>query len=120
MNSERSSGFLIAMGQRIARWRKELRLTQETVAERMGVSLQTVSCFELGKKSDPPRKLGQPLPRAGRIAGLSAHRRGAAPNAQPHRRAALPPDGRGSRIGRAADLPPVARRIGRPGLTFSL
>lgn len=57
MNSERSSDLLIAMGQRIARRRKELRLTQETVAERMGVSLQTVSCFELGKKAIRPENL---------------------------------------------------------------
>lgn len=58
MNSERSSDLLIAMGQRIARRRKELRLTQETVAERMGVSLQTVSCFELGKKAIRSEDLG--------------------------------------------------------------
>lgn len=57
MNSERSSDLLIAMGQRIARRRKELKLTQETVAERMGVSLQTVSCFELGKKAIRPENL---------------------------------------------------------------
>lgn len=49
--------FLINMGQRIAKRRKELHLTQEQLAEKMGVSLQTVSCIELGKKAIRPENL---------------------------------------------------------------
>lgn len=51
------SMFLIEMGSRIAMRRKELRLTQEQLAEKMGVSLQTVSCIELGKKAARPENL---------------------------------------------------------------
>ena len=46
-----SDSFLVDMGIRIARRRKEMGLTQEQLAERIGVSLQTISCIELGKKS---------------------------------------------------------------------
>lgn len=49
--------FLVNMGVRIAQRRKELRLTQEQLAEKMGVSLQTVSCIELGKKAVRPENL---------------------------------------------------------------
>ena len=51
--------FLADMGSRIAKRRKELHLTQETVADRMGVSLQTVSCIELGKKAIRPDNLAK-------------------------------------------------------------
>ena len=49
--------FLINMGVRIAQQRKELKLTQEQLAEKMGVSLQTISCIELGKKAVRPENL---------------------------------------------------------------
>ena len=49
--------FLSNMGSRIAQRRKELHLTQEQLAEKMGVSLQTVSCIELGKKAIRPENL---------------------------------------------------------------
>ena len=49
--------FLTEMGVRIAKRRKELRFTQEQLAEAMGVSLQTVSCIELGKKAIRPENL---------------------------------------------------------------
>ena len=49
--------FLTNMGSRIALRRKELHLTQEQVAESMGVSLQTISCIELGKKAIRPENL---------------------------------------------------------------
>lgn len=49
--------FLADMGSRIALQRKALRLTQEQLAEKMGVSLQTVSCIELGKKAIRPENL---------------------------------------------------------------
>lgn len=45
------------MGLRISGRRKELNITQEKLAERMGVSLQTISCIELGKKAIRPENL---------------------------------------------------------------
>lgn len=51
--------FLIEMGQRVAARRKEMGLTQEQTAERMNVSLQTVSCVELGKKAIRPENLAK-------------------------------------------------------------
>lgn len=49
--------FLVNMGIRIAQRRKALRMTQEQLAEKMGVSLQTISCIELGKKAVRPENL---------------------------------------------------------------
>lgn len=49
--------FLVNMGVRIAQRRKELHWTQEQLAEKMGVSLQTVSNIELGKKAVRPENL---------------------------------------------------------------
>ena len=49
--------FLVNMGVRIAQRRKELRLTQEQLAEKMGLSLQSISCIELGKKAIRPENL---------------------------------------------------------------
>ncbi|MBQ8558399.1 MAG: helix-turn-helix transcriptional regulator [Tyzzerella sp.] len=49
--------FLTNMGMRISQRRKELLLTQEQLAEKMGVSLQTISCIELGKKAIRPENL---------------------------------------------------------------
>lgn len=49
--------FLNNMGARITQRRKELQLTQEQLAEKMGVSLQTISCIELGKKAVRPENL---------------------------------------------------------------
>lgn len=49
--------FLTNMGMRISQRRKELLLTQEQLAEKMGVSLQTISCIELGKKAIRPQNL---------------------------------------------------------------
>lgn len=49
--------FLEKMGLRIAGRRKELRMTQEQLAEKMGVSLQTISNIELGKKAVRPQNL---------------------------------------------------------------
>ena len=52
-----NDAFLVQMGIRIAQRRKELHLTQEKLADKMGVSLQTVSCIELGKKAVRPENL---------------------------------------------------------------
>lgn len=49
--------FLETMGLRIAGRRKELHMTQEQLAEKMGVSLQTISNIELGKKAVRPQNL---------------------------------------------------------------
>lgn len=49
--------FLFEMGKRIAERRKALHKTQEQVAEEMGISLQSVSCIELGKKAIRPDNL---------------------------------------------------------------
>ena len=52
-----NSIFLINMGQRIAARRKELDMTQEQLAEKLGLSLQSISCIELGKKAVRPENL---------------------------------------------------------------
>lgn len=52
-----NNNFLSDMGMRISERRKELNLTQEKLAEKMGVSLQTISCIELGKKAIRPENL---------------------------------------------------------------
>ena len=49
--------FLVDMGLRISRQRKAVNMTQEQLADKMGVSLQTVSCIELGKKAVRPENL---------------------------------------------------------------
>ena len=43
--------LLVGIGQRIASARKAKNLTQEQLAERSGVSYQTISSAELNKKS---------------------------------------------------------------------
>ena len=53
----RNDVFLNKMGIRIAARRKELHMTQEHLADQMGVSLQTISCIELGKKAIRPENL---------------------------------------------------------------
>ena len=49
--------FLADMGNRISKLRKELRMTQEQVAEAMNISIQSLSCIELGKKAIRPENL---------------------------------------------------------------
>lgn len=49
--------FLIDMGNRISKRRKELKLTQEQLAESVNLSLQSISCIELGKKAIRPDNL---------------------------------------------------------------
>lgn len=49
--------FLIEMGKRIAAVRKKSKMTQEQVAEKIDVSLQTVSNVELGRKAIRPENL---------------------------------------------------------------
>lgn len=51
--------FLREMGQRIMVRRKGLQLTQEELAERMGVSTQMISNLELGKKAIRPENLSR-------------------------------------------------------------
>jgi len=47
------------MGQRIAARRKALRMTQEELAEELGVSTQMISNLELGKKAIRPDNLSR-------------------------------------------------------------
>ena len=49
--------LLIEMGKRISDRRRELGLTQVQVAEQVGLSLQSISCIELGKKAVRPENL---------------------------------------------------------------
>lgn len=49
--------FLVDMGNRIASRRRELQFTQERLAEEVGISLQSISCIELGKKAIRPQNL---------------------------------------------------------------
>ena len=53
------SEFLKAMGQRIMVRRKALRLTQEELSEKLGVSTQMISNLELGKKAIRPDNLAK-------------------------------------------------------------
>lgn len=49
--------ILKGMGERIYNCRKLLKLTQEELAEKMGVSTQMISNLELGKKAIRPENL---------------------------------------------------------------
>lgn len=49
--------LLREIGQRINNRRKELKLTQEQLAEKMEVSVQMISNLELGKKAIRPENL---------------------------------------------------------------
>lgn len=51
--------FLKEMGQRIMVRRKSLRITQEELAEKLGVSTQMISNLELGKKAIRPENLAK-------------------------------------------------------------
>ena len=51
--------FLKEMGQRIIVRRKSLRMTQEELAEKLGVSTQMISNLELGKKAIRPENLAK-------------------------------------------------------------
>lgn len=53
------SEFLKEMGQRIMIRRKSLRMTQEELSEKMGVSTQMISNLELGKKAIRPENLAK-------------------------------------------------------------
>lgn len=53
------SVFLKDMGQRIMVRRKSMRMTQEELAEKLGVSTQMISNLELGKKAIRPENLAK-------------------------------------------------------------
>lgn len=53
----RDEKLLKEIGSRINARRKELRLTQEQLAEQMDVSIQMISNLELGKKAIRPENL---------------------------------------------------------------
>ena len=52
-----SGNVLKDMGERIYKRRKALKLTQEELAEQVGVSTQMISNLELGKKAIRPENL---------------------------------------------------------------
>jgi len=52
-----SDNVLKDMGERIYKRRKALKLTQEELAEQVGVSTQMISNLELGKKAIRPENL---------------------------------------------------------------
>lgn len=52
-----SKQVLCDMGERILQRRKQLRLTQEALADRMEVSTQMISYVELGRKAIRPENL---------------------------------------------------------------
>ncbi len=60
--------FLKTMGQRIMVRRKAQRMTQEELAEKLGVSTQMISNLELGKKAIRPENLAKVCA----VLGLSA------------------------------------------------
>lgn len=62
------NNFLKDMGQRIMVRRKALRMTQEELAEKLGVSAQMISNLELGKKAIRPENLAKVC----EVLGLSA------------------------------------------------
>lgn len=62
------TNFLKEMGQRIMVRRKSLRMTQEELAEKLGVSTQMISNLELGKKAIRPDNLAKVCD----VLGLSA------------------------------------------------
>lgn len=49
--------FLVNMGNRIVERRKELKITQERLAEKVDLSVQSISCIEKGKKAVRPENL---------------------------------------------------------------
>lgn len=49
--------IILQMGKRIVSRRKQLRLTQEELAERAGITPQTISTAELGKKAMRPENI---------------------------------------------------------------
>lgn len=53
----KEADILKKMGERIYHRRKALKLTQEELAEKMGVSTQMISNLELGKKAIRPENL---------------------------------------------------------------
>lgn len=59
MNAVGETEFLKDMGQRILVRRKALRMTQEEMAEKLGVSTQMISNLELGKKAIRPDNLAK-------------------------------------------------------------
>ena len=49
--------LLVQMGKRISKRRSQLHMTQEELAERAGITPQTVSTAELGKKALRPENI---------------------------------------------------------------
>lgn len=54
-----SNTFLTELGNRISGRRRALQMTQEALAEAVGLSVQSISCLELGKKRVRPENLSK-------------------------------------------------------------
>lgn len=65
--SDDDRAFLLQLGARIARLRKEQGITQVQLAEQLGVSQQTVTAYESGKRRVPISH----LPRLAALLGVS-------------------------------------------------
>jgi transcriptional regulator with XRE-family HTH domain len=50
MTASQESAFFIALGERISRLRKQKNVTQAQLAERLGVSQQTIQSYEVGRR----------------------------------------------------------------------
>ena len=57
MEEKVMDNLLAQMGSRILKRRKQLRMTQEELAEKAGVMPQTISTAELGKKALRPENI---------------------------------------------------------------
>ena len=57
MQEDEMNNLLEQMGKRILERRKQMRLTQEELAERAGVTSQMISTAELGKKAMRPENI---------------------------------------------------------------
>jgi transcriptional regulator with XRE-family HTH domain len=89
--SQDERGFFIALGNRIARLRKESHITQAQLAETLGVSQSTMNAYELGNR----RVSLSALPTLAKTLGVSPEellgetnaatkKRGPAPKLQQH------------------------------------
>lgn len=57
MNKNDYKQFLIDLGNRIAKFRKEYNLTQEELAKRIGVQQSSIASYEVGRRQIPITQL---------------------------------------------------------------
>lgn len=83
--------FFVALGNRIAQWRKDSHLTQVRLAETLGVSQPTMNAYELGQRRVPvsalpvlAKALGVSLEELLGESKAATMKRGPAPKLQQH------------------------------------